>query len=126
MKLRYFKREFVVNTDPEVDSLYIEAMPSIGRCITKSCQKMSDGVFRVEIEIPEGDLYYNFKDGTSHETIAPGTNYYHGDLKNWLIARWERVIHYRSIFAPTLHFATGFQMSGMKLESSHFKNGSSR
>ncbi|MGZ4123350.1 MAG: glycoside hydrolase family 13 protein, partial [Tumebacillaceae bacterium] len=47
-------------TDPEIEELHFGALPAIGRYFTQSCTKQSDGVFRVEVEVPKGFLCYHF------------------------------------------------------------------
>lgn len=83
MILRYFKKEFVEFTDLEVNTLCFEAVPSIGRYISKYCQKIGEGVFRVEIVAPEGDLFYNFREESSNISIDAETNCNQNGPRSW-------------------------------------------
>lgn len=61
-----FKKELVVFTDPEIEELYVGALPAVGRYFTKPCEKITDGAFRVELEVPKGEVYCHvyFTEGT--------------------------------------------------------------
>lgn len=52
-----FKKELVVFTDAEIEELYVGALPAVGRYFTKRCEKITEGAFRVEVEVPKGELY---------------------------------------------------------------------
>jgi len=61
-----FKKELVVFTDPEIEELYVGALPAVGRYFTKRCEKITDGAFRVELDVPKGEVYCHvyFTEGT--------------------------------------------------------------
>ena len=81
--MKYFKKEFVTYTDSKISSLVFGALPSVGRYFTKPCEKISDGLFKVEIEAPEGDLYYHFKFGESWSNVLLDPNNTQEGAKSW-------------------------------------------
>lgn len=64
--VKTFKKELVIFTDAEVEELYVGALPAVGRYFTKACEKITDGAFRVELEVPKGEVYCHvyFAEGT--------------------------------------------------------------
>lgn len=83
MGIKKFKKEFVTYTDINIDSLVFGALPSVGRYFTKPCEKITSGVFRVEIEAPEGDLYYHFKYGENWGNVLLDPNNTQEGAKSW-------------------------------------------
>lgn len=83
LKNRYFKKEFVICTDIDIDKLLFGGLPSYGRYFTKLCNKISDGVFKVEVKAPEGDLYYHFKYGKNFENVLLDSNNTQQGAKSW-------------------------------------------
>lgn len=78
-----FVKEFVINTDPEIESLYFGALPSEGRYFTKKCEKIGEGMFRVKITAPKGDLYYHYKIEGDWGRILLDPNNFQIGAKNW-------------------------------------------
>lgn len=77
------KKEIVTYTNEDIEDLYIGALPSIGRYFSKACTKISNGVFKVEIDVPAGELYYHFFHGDSFGNILLDPNNIQNGAKNW-------------------------------------------
>lgn len=78
-----FKKEFTISTDPDVQCLYFGALPSEGRYFTKECERLDDGMFRVEVAVPKGDLYYHFKTKDEWQQVLLDPNNFQIGAKNW-------------------------------------------
>lgn len=78
-----FRKEFTISTDPDIENLYFGALPSEGRYFTKKCERLSDGIFRVEVEVPKGDLYYHFKIQDEWQEVLLDPNNFQIGAKNW-------------------------------------------
>lgn len=78
-----FIKEFSMYTDPEIEQLYFGGLPSEGRYFTQKCEKLKEGMFRISVKVPKGDLYYHFfeKDGSDRILLDP--NNYQNGAKNW-------------------------------------------
>lgn len=81
--MKKYTREFVMYTDPDIDTLYFGGLPSEGRYFTKKCEKLNQGMFKVEVQVPKGELYYHFKseDDKSIVLLDPGNTQV--GAKNW-------------------------------------------
>ncbi|MBD7912399.1 MULTISPECIES: glycoside hydrolase family 13 protein [Clostridium] len=81
--MQKYKKEFVINTDPDVKELIFGALPSEGRYFTKKCKGLGEGKFCVEVEAPKGDLYYHFKIAGEEDKILLDPNNMQDGAKNW-------------------------------------------
>lgn len=120
--IEVYRKEFIVFVDPTLEILHFGALPSVGRYFTKACTRLDQGVFRVEVEVPGGFLYYHFYyDDNPQNVILDASNTQIG-AKNWhsiCKVGTEMLLPIRFLPRPPYVFAADEEHYGLKLHAMH-------